>query len=70
MKVKYKVLNMHCEGCENRIVNSLKMIKGVKEVMANHELGEVIVTLKNDKVSLEVENLLNNLEFTVLEKGI
>ena len=44
MKIKYKVLNMKCSGCENRIKNSLKMLKGVKDVSADHETGEVIVT--------------------------
>ena len=32
MKIKYNVSNIHCTGCENRIKNSLKMIKGVKDV--------------------------------------
>ena len=51
---------MHCTGCENRIKNSLKMIKGVKDVEADHNKGEVIVELKNEKVSDEVKKLLNN----------
>ena len=43
MKIKYNVSNIKCTGCENRITNSLKMIKGVKSVLADHNKGEVIV---------------------------
>ena len=67
MKLKYNVLNMHCTGCENRIKNSLKMLKGVKDVSADHETGEVIVTLKNEKIKDDVKKLLNDLEFTVID---
>lgn len=67
MKIKYKVLNMKCSGCENRIKNSLKMLKGVKDVSADHETGEVIVTLKNEKIKDDVKKLLNDLEFTVID---
>ncbi len=66
MKLKYNVLNMHCTGCENRIKNSLKMLKGVKEVEANYKTGEVIVTLKNDKLKEDIKKLLNDLEFEVV----
>ncbi len=70
MKIKYNVLNMHCTGCENRIKNSLKMLKGVKEVEANYKTGEVIVTLKNDKLKDDIKKLLNDLEFEVVSYGI
>ncbi len=66
MKIKYNVSNMHCTGCENRIINSLKMIKGVKNVKADHTKGEVVVELKNDEIREEVKKLLNNLEFAVI----
>ena len=65
MKIKYNVSNIKCTGCENRIMNSLKMIKGVKSVLADHNKGEVIVELKNEKISEEIKELLNNLEFPV-----
>lgn len=70
MKIKYNVSNMHCTGCENRIKNSLKMIKGVKDVEADYNTGEVIVELKNEKVSDEVKKLLNNLDFPVNSEDI
>lgn len=65
MKIKYNVSNIKCTGCENRIKNSLKMIKGVKDVEADYNTGEVIVESKNEKVSEEIKELLNNLDFPV-----
>lgn len=70
MKIKYNVSNMHCTGCENRIKNSLKMIKGVKGVLADYNTGEVIVELKNEKVSEKIKELLNNLEFPVTNEEV
>ena len=70
MKIKYNVSNMHCTGCENRIKNSLKMIKGVKGVLADYNTGEVIVELKNEKVSEKIEELLNNLDFPVTNEEV
>lgn len=70
MKIKYNISNMHCTGCENRIKNSLKMIKGVKSVLADYNTGEVIVELKNEKVSEKIKELLNNLEFPVTSEEI
>lgn len=70
MKIKYNVSNMHCTGCENKIKNSLKMIKGVKGVLADYNTGEVIVELKNEKISEKIEELLNNLEFPVISEEI
>ena len=43
MKIKYNVSNIKCTGCENRITNSLKMIKGVKSVLADHKIGRAHV---------------------------
>ena len=65
MKIKYNVSNIKCTGCENRITNSLKMIKGVKDVEADYNTGEVIVESKNEKVSEKIKELLNNLDFPV-----
>lgn len=48
-----KVNGMMCEGCENRVKNSLKNIEGVKEVTADHNTGNVTVNA-NDEVSKEL----------------
>lgn len=66
MRIKYEVKNMHCTGCENRIKNSLKMVKGVKGVEANHTTGEVIVTLKDSKMKDSIKKLLDDLDFLVM----
>ena len=66
MKLKYNVLNMHCTGCKKRIKSYRKMLKGVKEVEGKYKTGEVIVTLKNDKLKEDIKKLLNDLEFEVV----
>ena len=43
-----KVNGMMCEGCENRVKNSLKNIEGVKEVTADHNTGNVTVNANNE----------------------
>ena len=47
-EVILKVDGMMCSGCENRVQNALKTIKGVKEVKASHEEKKVQITLKQD----------------------
>ena len=44
--IKINVEGMVCNGCENRIQNSLKMIDGVNKVVADHKKG--IVTIKSN----------------------
>ena len=43
MQVKLHVQKMVCEGCENRLINALKEIKGVEKVTANYQTEEVVV---------------------------
>lgn len=45
-----KVEGMVCGGCENRVVNALKTIDGIENVVANHKTGIVTVN-SNDEVS-------------------
>ncbi len=42
-EITIKVKGMVCGGCENRVKNALSTIEGIKEVEANHEIGEVKV---------------------------
>lgn len=51
-EINLKVKGMHCEGCENRIKNSLSTIDGVDEVIANHIDGTVLIKT-NKEVDLE-----------------
>ena len=41
-----KVKGLMCEGCENRIKNSLNTIDGVETVYANYKEGIVKITLR------------------------
>ena len=54
------VEGMMCEGCENRIQNSLKNIEGIEKVVANHKEGTVTIIGENvdiDKVKQRIEDI-------------
>ena len=42
------VEGMMCAGCEKRIENGLSILKGVKQVKANHEDGTVKIEYKKE----------------------
>ena len=59
-KIILKVEGMMCEGCENRIQNSLENIEGIKNVVANHKEKTVTIFGKNvdiDKVKEKIEDI-------------
>lgn len=59
------VEGMHCSGCENRINNAVKTIKGVKSVKANH-MDKNVVVIANDKVDeYQIKDMLVDLGFTI-----
>lgn len=59
------VEGMMCEGCENRIQNSLKSIEGIKEVKANHK--EKTVTIVGENVDInKVKERIKDIGFNVL----
>lgn len=65
-EINFKVKGIECSGCEKRIQNAVSSIAGVKEVIANHENGTVVVTVKN-KVDIEdIKSKINNLGFEVI----
>ena len=51
-EINLKVIGMHCEGCEDRIKNSLSTIDGIEEVIANHIDGSVLIKT-NKEVDIE-----------------
>ena len=54
------VKGMMCEGCENRIQNSLKSIENVEKVIANHKEGTVTIVGENvdiDKIKERIEDI-------------
>lgn len=66
-KIELKVDGIVCNGCENRIQNSLKMIDGVEEVVANHIDKTVKVTLNDDTLEDTIKETINSLGFEVKE---
>ena len=62
-----KVNGMMCEGCENRIQNSLKTIDGIENVVANHTNGTVTISAKDDSILETAKKRIENLDFEVIE---
>ena len=48
-EMKLNVSGMVCGGCEKRVVNCLSAINGVKEVIADHTNGTVLVKSYQEK---------------------
>ena len=61
------VEGMVCTGCEKRVENSLKEIKNVKEVTANHENNKVIIKMKDEADINEIKDRIDELGFEVKE---
>ena len=67
MELEINVKGMHCGGCENRVKNAVSEIKGVKEVVANHETGKVKIVSKKEIDLNEVKEKIERLDFQVVE---
>lgn len=66
-EITINVNGMVCEGCEKRIMNRLSTIEGVKEVIANHKNGTVLIKT-DDKIEKNViEEMIEDLGFDVKE---
>lgn len=62
-----KVEGMVCNGCENRVINALKLVNGVQEVKASFQEGTVSIEM-SENVSLEtLEEKIENIGFTVVK---
>lgn len=61
------VEGMVCTGCEKRVENSLKEIKNVKEVTANHENNKVIIKIEDEADINEMKDRIDELGFEVEE---
>jgi len=61
-----KVNGMVCEGCENRVQNAIKAIKGVKKVVANHKDGVVTVVAKETVLESQIKEKIEDLGFEIL----
>lgn len=69
-KLIIKVEGMVCTGCENRIQNALKTIKGVEEVVANHTNGTVIVTSSGEVEKDALKDKIEDIGFKVREDSL
>lgn len=45
---EFTVEGMSCTGCEERVTNATKRVKGVRRVDADHETGTVEITADED----------------------
>ncbi len=63
-----KVEGMVCEGCENRVQNAVKTIKGVKKVVANHKNGTVTMIAKDETDEKEITEKIESIGFEVIKE--
>lgn len=62
--ITIKVEGMHCAGCENRINNAVKAIRGVKSVKASCTDKNVVI-VANDKVDMgQIKDTIESIGFT------
>ncbi len=67
-EIRINVEGMVCGGCEKRVVNSLSIISGIKEVIANHNNGTVIIKA-NEKIERDIiKEKIEDLGFEIKEK--
>lgn len=66
-EMKMKVSGMVCGGCEKRVVNALSTIDGVKEVMADHTNGTVLVKMEKKIEKSILKEKIEDLGFEVKE---
>lgn len=66
-EIKIKVEGMVCGGCEKRVENSLKLIDGIKEVIANHTDGTVFVKADRKMDETIIKEKIEDLGFEVKE---
>lgn len=67
-EIKMNVDGMVCGGCEKRVVNSLNTIDGVKEVIANHVDGTVVIKASQSIDKNIIKERIEDLGFEVVEK--
>lgn len=65
MEIHLYVLDMHCEGCVERIKKVLEKIKGVKDFTIDLEKKLVHLTVKNEKIGKEVTKKIEDIGFSI-----
>lgn len=66
-EIEIKVEGMVCNGCENRVQNALKTIKGIKDVNADYTTGIVKITSKKDIEREELKEKIEDIGFKLNE---
>lgn len=64
-ELKINTTGMKCSGCENRMVNALKGIKGVQEVKADHKTGKVEIKCSEEIREEELKEKIETIGFQV-----
>ena len=66
-EIKLNVKGMVCSGCENRVKNSLGLIDGIEEVLADHNSGTIVIK-SNKKIDKNlIKEKVEDLGFEVRE---
>lgn len=68
MEISLYILDMHCEGCVERIKKVLEKIKGVKAFTIDLENKLVHLTVKNEKIGEEVAKKIEDIGFSLKVK--
>lgn len=64
-----KVEGMVCNGCENRVINALKNISGVEEVVADYKSKTVKVSSKSEVSENTIKEKIEDIGFEVIEEN-
>ena len=62
-----KIEGMKCEGCANRVKNSLKELKGIKKIDVNLSDKEAIITYKKELSNDDINRKITALGFSIVE---
>lgn len=65
-EIVLKVDGMVCTGCENRVQNAVKNMKGIKKVVANHKNGTVTIMIKEEINESEIKEKIEDIGFKVI----
>lgn len=66
-EITIKVEGMMCEGCENRIKNSIKNIEKVDSVEASHKDGIVKITAQEGVDEKAIRERIEDIGFKVID---
>jgi len=64
-ELEFNVKGMMCEGCENRVKNSVGKLDGVEIVEANHRDGKVKVVLNKEVESSVIKERIEDIGYEV-----